>query len=31
MYEALTGGLDFVKGDENINSQPFMHRRDRYL
>ena len=31
VYEALKGGLDFVKDDENINSQPFMHRRDRYL
>jgi ribulose-bisphosphate carboxylase large chain len=25
------GGLDFMKDDENINSQPFMHRRDRFL
>ena len=31
VYEALKGGLDFVKDDENINSQPFMHWRDRYL
>src|SRR4029077_16533811 len=31
VYEALTGGLDFTKDDENINSQPFMHWRDRYL
>jgi ribulose-bisphosphate carboxylase large chain len=31
VYEALKGGLDFTKDDENINSQPFMHRRDRYL
>jgi len=31
VYEALRGGLDFVKDDENINSQPFMHWRDRYL
>src|SRR6202158_1823932 len=31
VYEALRGGLDFVKDDENINSQPFMHWRDRYV
>ncbi|HTP26931.1 MAG TPA: form I ribulose bisphosphate carboxylase large subunit [Anaeromyxobacteraceae bacterium] len=31
VYEALLGGLDFVKDDENINSQPFMHWRDRFL
>ena len=31
VYEALTGGLDFTKDDENINSQPFMRWRDRYL
>jgi len=31
VYEALKGGLDFVKDDENINSQAFMHWRDRYL
>jgi ribulose-bisphosphate carboxylase large chain len=31
VYEALQGGLDFVKDDENINSQPFMHWRDRFL
>jgi ribulose-bisphosphate carboxylase large chain len=31
VYEALKGGLDFCKDDENINSQPFMHWRDRYL
>ena len=31
MYEALRGGLDFTKDDENINSQPFMRWRDRYL
>ena len=24
VYEALVGGLDFTKDDENINSQPFM-------
>ncbi|MDT7582214.1 MAG: ribulose-bisphosphate carboxylase large chain, partial [Pseudonocardiales bacterium] len=28
VYEALKGGLDFTKDDENINSQPFMHWRD---
>src|SRR5512144_2911904 len=31
VYEALRGGLDFVKDDENINSQPFMRWRDRFL
>ncbi len=31
VYEALRGGLDFTKDDENINSQPFMRWRDRYL
>jgi ribulose-bisphosphate carboxylase large chain len=31
IYEGLKGGLDFMKDDENINSQPFMHWRDRYL
>ena len=31
VYEALKGGLDFTKDDENINSQVFMHWRDRYL
>ncbi|MHB8189213.1 MAG: form I ribulose bisphosphate carboxylase large subunit [Ferrimicrobium sp.] len=31
VYEALVGGLDFTKDDENINSQPFMHWRDRFL
>ncbi len=30
VYEALRGGLDFTKDDENINSQPFMRWRDRY-
>ncbi|MFX5249184.1 RuBisCO large subunit C-terminal-like domain-containing protein, partial [Acinetobacter baumannii] len=25
------GGLDFTKDDENINSQPFMRWRDRFL
>ena len=29
VYEGLKGGLDFMKDDENINSQPFMHWRDR--
>ncbi|HEY9065718.1 MAG TPA: RuBisCO large subunit C-terminal-like domain-containing protein, partial [Burkholderiaceae bacterium] len=27
VYEGLRGGLDFMKDDENINSQPFMHWR----
>jgi ribulose-bisphosphate carboxylase large chain len=31
VYEALAGGLDFTKDDENIGSQPFMHWRDRFL
>jgi ribulose-bisphosphate carboxylase large chain len=31
VYEALSGGLDFVKDDENTNSQPFMRWRDRFL
>src|SRR6516225_7341225 len=31
VFEALKGGLDFCKDDENINSQPFMHWRDRFL
>jgi ribulose-bisphosphate carboxylase large chain len=31
VYEALRGGLDFTKDDENINSQPFMRWRDRYV
>ena len=31
VYEGLTGGLDSKKDDENINSQPFMHWRDRFL
>ena len=31
VYEALVGGLDFTKDDENINSQPFMRWRDRFL
>jgi ribulose-bisphosphate carboxylase large chain len=31
VYEALRGGLDFTKDDENVNSQAFMRWRDRYL
>jgi len=31
VYEALQGGLDFTKDDENINSQSFMTWRDRFL
>src|SRR3954464_6851021 len=31
VYEACRGGLDFTKDDENINSQPFMRWRDRFL
>src|ERR1044071_2403574 len=31
VYEALKGGLDFTKDDENINSQPYTRWRDRYL
>jgi len=31
VYEGLKGGLDFVKDDENINSQPFMRYRERFL
>ncbi len=27
----LRGGLDFTKDDENVNSQPFMRWRDRFL
>lgn len=30
VYEALAGGLDFTKDDENITSQPFMRWRDRF-
>ncbi|VAH75232.1 unnamed protein product [Triticum turgidum subsp. durum] len=30
-YECLRGGLDFTKDDENVNSQPFMRRRDRFV
>jgi ribulose-bisphosphate carboxylase large chain len=31
VYQCLRGGLDFTKDDENVNSQPFMHWRDRFL
>ncbi|HWO69908.1 MAG TPA: ribulose-bisphosphate carboxylase large subunit [Actinomycetota bacterium] len=31
VYEALRGGLDFTKDDENMNSQPFNRWRDRFL
>jgi ribulose-bisphosphate carboxylase large chain len=31
VYEALRGGLDFTKDDENMNSQAFNRWRDRYL
>src|ERR1700727_2141816 len=31
VYEATRGGLDFTKDDENINSQPFMRWRERFL
>jgi ribulose-bisphosphate carboxylase large chain len=31
VFEALRGGLDYTKDDENINSQPFMRWRDRFL
>ncbi len=31
VYEALRGGLDFTKDDENTNSQPFLRWRDRWL
>ena len=31
IYEGLKGGRDFMKDDENINSQPFMRWRDRFL
>ncbi|MBK1725803.1 form I ribulose bisphosphate carboxylase large subunit [Halorhodospira neutriphila] len=29
-YEALRGGLDFTKDDENVNSQPFLRWRERF-
>ncbi|XP_056860282.1 putative uncharacterized mitochondrial protein AtMg00280 [Raphanus sativus] len=28
---STNGGLDFTKDDENVNSQPFMRWRDRFL
>ena len=31
VYEGLKGGLDFLKDDENINSQPFMRWKERFL
>ncbi|KAF3663428.1 Photosystem II CP47 reaction center protein [Capsicum annuum] len=31
IYECLRGGLDFIKDDENVNSQPFMYWRDHFL
>ncbi|KAL5582172.1 hypothetical protein UlMin_014614 [Ulmus minor] len=31
VYECLHGGIDFTKDDENVNSQPFMRSRDRFL
>ncbi|KAL8145703.1 hypothetical protein AgCh_003739 [Apium graveolens] len=31
VYECLRDGLDFTKDDENVNSQPFMRWRDRFL
>ncbi|MGA7869956.1 MAG: ribulose-bisphosphate carboxylase large subunit [Candidatus Binatus sp.] len=31
VFEGLKGGLDFLKDDENIGSQPFMRWRDRFL
>ena len=31
VYEVLRGGLDFSKDDENVNSQPFMRWRDRFM
>jgi len=31
VYEGLRGGLDFLKDDENINSQPFMRWKERFL
>ncbi len=30
VFEGLYGGLDFLKDDENINSQPFMRWRERF-
>jgi ribulose-bisphosphate carboxylase large chain len=31
VFEGLKGGLDFLKDDENINSQPFMRWRERFM
>ncbi|KAM3306909.1 hypothetical protein P3S67_008652 [Capsicum chacoense] len=31
IYECLRGRLDFTKDYENVNSQPFIHWRDRFL
>ncbi|KAF3618740.1 Ribulose bisphosphate carboxylase large chain [Capsicum annuum] len=31
VYECLCSGLDFTKDDKNVNSQPFMHWKDRFL
>nr|AZR66180.1 ribulose-1,5-bisphosphate carboxylase/oxygenase large subunit [Chrysoparadoxa australica] len=31
VFEGLSGGLDFLKDDENINSQAFMRWRERFL
>merc|ERR1712187_305937 len=31
VHEGLAGGLDFLKDDENINSQAFMRYRERFL
>jgi ribulose-bisphosphate carboxylase large chain len=31
IYECLHGGFDFMKDDENINSQPFMHWKNHFL
>merc|ERR1712008_1010 len=30
-YQGPACGLDFLKDDENINSQPFMRYRERFL
>nr|YP_009589480.1 ribulose 1,5-bisphosphate carboxylase/oxygenase large subunit [Selaginella doederleinii]QBL76062.1 ribulose 1,5-bisphosphate carboxylase/oxygenase large subunit [Selaginella doederleinii] len=31
VHERLRGGLDFTKDDENVNPQPFMRWRDRFV
>jgi ribulose-bisphosphate carboxylase large chain len=31
VFERLKGGLDFLKDDENINFQPVMRYRERFL